>query len=311
LLIIVMIGLRYKVGADWDEYSTIYLRTGPLELPEALKLGDPAYQLLNWVCYQAGLGIWAVNLICAAIFGWGLYRFCQVQSLPWVAAAVAIPYMVIVFAMAYTRQGVALGILLAGLSKQIRGASILNFAFYTLIAAAFHKTAVMMFPIIAITSRGSNIVNFFIIFFFSILLYDSFLGNSMDSFIQNYLGTKYASQGALIRIAMTSAAAGILLTNKQKLQFDSFEWKTWRNFSLCSLGTLACYPFFSSSTALDRVSLYLMPLQLAVFSRLGATSRNKTVTVLVILVYMAMVEGVWLLFAEHSRYWIPYRIYPI
>ena len=60
-------------------------------------------------------------------------------SRPLARLAVAVPYLVIVVAMGYTRQSIALGVLMAGLARQSRGASTLNFSDYTTIAAAFHQ----------------------------------------------------------------------------------------------------------------------------------------------------------------------------
>lgn len=156
VLTIVVIGLRFEVGADWWTYLVIFADARQFDLLGTLQQSDPGYQLLNWAAISAGTGIWLVNLIGAAIFGWGLYRLCSVQPSPWLAFAIAVPYMILVVAMGYTRQSIALGVLMAGLARQARGASILNFAIYVVFAAAFHKTAVVVFPIVAISSRGSR-----------------------------------------------------------------------------------------------------------------------------------------------------------
>jgi hypothetical protein len=311
LIVIFMVGMRYKVGADWQSYELIYHTAGGRDLVAALGFGDPAYQLVNWFAFQEGLGIWAVNLACAAIFGWGLYRFCAAQSFPWLAAAVAVPYMVVVVAMGYTRQGVALGILLAGLARQIRGASAFNFALFTLVAAAFHGTAVVVFPIVAMSKNRTGIVNILFLLFSSYLLYDIFLGNSMDKYFTNYIRANYSSQGAFIRLAMNAVAGSLLFNARRRLQFPDDQWRLWRNFSVASFAALLVFPLIPSSTALDRISLYLIPLQLAVLSRVGAVARNKGASVGAILLYMAAVQGVWLVFAKHSEYWLPYRVYPV
>lgn len=55
-------------------------------------------------------------------------RFARSQPDPWLAVLVAVPYLVIVVAMGYSRQAVAIGILLAGLGRLERGGSTLHFA---------------------------------------------------------------------------------------------------------------------------------------------------------------------------------------
>ena len=66
--------------------------------------------MLNWLSIQMDWGILGVNLIGGAIFAFGLVAFCRRQPRPWLALAVAIPYLVIVVAMGYSRQGIALAL---------------------------------------------------------------------------------------------------------------------------------------------------------------------------------------------------------
>jgi hypothetical protein len=104
LPIALMIGLRFQVGADWFSYEGIYDYFRYADLNETLSIGDPGYSLLNWIGQRFGVGVWFVNLACGTIFTWGLFRFARQQPNPWLAIVVAIPYLVIVVAMGYTRQ---------------------------------------------------------------------------------------------------------------------------------------------------------------------------------------------------------------
>ena len=66
------------------------------------------------------------------------------------------------------------------------------------------------------------------------------------------------------------------------------------------------------STALDRMALYFIPLQLVTFAYLPDAigrpgGRNHSI-IAVILLYYAAVMFVWLNFATHSKYWIPYQL---
>ena len=310
LLIIGVIGLRYKVGADWFTYEQIFGQVQRYDFLGALGRGDPGYQLLNWIAFQAGSEVWLVNLMSAAIFGWGLYRFCSVQPSPWLAVAIAIPYMVIVVAMGYTRQSIALGVLMAGLAKQSRGGSTLNFAIYVALAATFHRTAVVLFPLVSLSGRGSRAVNLLLGVFASILLYDFFLGDSMAGFVHNYIDADYSSQGALVRVSMNMVAAVLLWLFRGRLGFEEHEFKIWRNFSLASLLfmlSLAVLP----STAVDRMSLYMMPLQIAVLTRVAILGEHRLVGTTGVLAYLMVVEFVWLNFADHARFWVPYQLYPL
>lgn len=308
---ICMIGLRYKVGPDWETYVNIFDLAHTDYLSAALQLGDPGYEALNWIAYQLGADIWLVNLFSAAIFGWGLFRFCSAQPAPWVAAAIAVPYLIIVVAMGYTRQSIALGVLMAGLARQGRGASILNFAIYVAIAATFHKTAVILFPLVALAGKGSRFIGFLIALCASILLYDSFLQSAVSGLIKNYIDADYSSEGAFVRIAMNMLAAVLLWVFKGRLGFSPHEFKIWRNFGLAALLFIVLFAVIPSSTAVDRMSLYIMPLQLAVLTRVALLGRYRTTGIAGVLLYMFAVQYVWMNFAQHARFWVPYQLYPL
>ena len=65
-----------------------------------------------------------------------------------------------------------------------------------------------------------------------------------------------------------------------------------------------------SSTAVDRLALYIMPLQIAVLSRLPLIL-GRRLGVLIVVLYSVAIEFVWLNFATHARFWIPYQVYPL
>jgi EpsG family len=306
-----LIGLRYKVGGDWGAYQFIYERAGPLDFSDALSIGDPAYQAVNWFAYQLGGQVWLVNLICALIFVWGLFRFCHTQPSPWLAALVAVPYMVIVIAMGYTRQAVALSILMAGIAAFLRGASSLRFSVYVVAAALFHKTAIIALPVVALAIQRNRLMNLAIVLGSLLLLYDMFLGNSMDHFVQNYVFTRYSSQGAAIRIAINMFAAAMFLLFSKKLEFSVIERKVWRNFSIASVASLVLLVVSPSSTAVDRVSLYIIPLQLAVLGRIPMVFKSRLFGTATVVAYCFAIEFVWLNFAQNANEWVPFHFYPI
>ena len=71
--------------------------------------------MLNWLAARTELGPYFVNTVCAALFAWGLVVFCRAQPRPWLALVVAVPYLVTVVAMGYTRQGTAIGLAMLAL----------------------------------------------------------------------------------------------------------------------------------------------------------------------------------------------------
>jgi hypothetical protein len=87
----------------------------------------------------------------------------------------------------------------------------------------------------------------------------------------------------------------------------------WRWMAWLSLALLAAVAFSSGiSTALDRLGLYLLPLQLLVFcsvpDALGSQYRRKP-WVLTVVAYYALILIVWLNYANNAYAWLPYRFY--
>lgn len=308
-MIALAVGLRYEVGGDWQNYQFLFAYARYADLGRLLQLGDPGYQLLNWIAQRFGNDIWVVNLVCGSIFAWGLYRFCRVQPDSWLAFTVAIPYLVIVVGMGYSRQAVAIGILMAGLASLARGATILKFSIYVAAAALFHKTAVVVLPLVIFAGERTRLLNILAGVAGTLLLYDLFLAESMEGFIRNYVRTGYSSQGAMIRVVMNVVPAVIFLLFRKRLGFHPTEERIWFFFALASLAMPLLLAVLPSSTVVDRLALYLIPMQIAVLPRLCYPLSGKLGTVLVT-GYSALVLFVWLNFAVNAEYWLPYRIYP-
>jgi hypothetical protein len=96
-----------------------------------------------------------------------------------------------------------------------------------------------------------------------------------------------------------------------KFGFERDEHRTWRNFSFAALAGTVFLGVLPSSTAVDRVSVYLMPLQIAVLTRAALLSRSRLPGTAAVLAYSFAVQFVWLNFAAHARYWVPYQFYPL
>ena len=107
-----MIGLRHEVGGDWLQYLYLLEVGKNLSFSESVIFSDPAFGTINWIAAQYNFGIYFVNSIFALIFTWGLLVFCRSQPLPWLALVVAVPYLITVVAMGYSRQGVAIGLIM-------------------------------------------------------------------------------------------------------------------------------------------------------------------------------------------------------
>jgi len=309
-----MIGLRYDVGTDWGAYADIFDQIDRRGLAWGFSRIDPAYALVNWLVSAAGIEFWLVNLVCGLLFMFGLVRFARLQPQPWLAVAVAIPYLVIGVGMGYSRQAVAIGLCMAGLAAISKG-SFARFTFWVLAGALFHRSAVVLIPIVAIAYSRNRFQTVMIGLVGCVLGY--FVlggGQGLEHFQRGYISQARESQGAGIRLAMNVPPAVILLAFARRFTNDATEARIWRIFSVIALLSFAAWLLIASTTALDRMALYVIPLQLFVFARLPAAlsvpSRPSGLLIVAVVLYSALVQFVWLGFSNNARYWVPYQLYP-
>ena len=307
ILMILMIGLRFQVGADYESYLELFERTMDRSFEEAIAKGDPGYQALNWAVGRLGGEMWQVNLACGAIFGWGLIRLCQTEPSPLIAALVAIPYLVIVVAMGYTRQAVAIGFIMAGIASLARGGSIARFVLYVAGAALFHRTAVIVLPLAIFAGRQNYFVNALAVIVAAYGLYAALLEDSINDLVAGYIETRYASQGAAIRVVMNVVPSMLVVVAGRRLWLQDQQLRFWRIIAVVSLACIPALFLIPSSTAVDRVALYLLPIQIVAIGRSMFLFRSQQAARLWIIAYCLSVLFVWLNFASHAFAWIPYR----
>lgn len=307
-----LIGLRYQVGADWWSYNEYLARASAYSLSELLGLRDPGYYLLNWLSDRLVGSVWLVNLISAAIFTAGLVRFCRSLPDPALAFAVAVPYMTIVLAMGYTRQAVAFGLLLWAL-VELKNRRRLHFVFVIALAATFHMSAVVLLPLAAVSATRNRVWTMVWVGAAAGALYLLFLAEQVDTLWQTYVESEYAfaSAGGPIRVAMNFLPAVVFIALRRRFEMDAEQSKLWFWVAVLSI---VCLPLvFQAPTAVDRVALYFMPIQLVVWSHFASLfhpSQRHLIRIGVLLVY-GLVLFVWLNYAHNAIGWLPYQFWPL
>lgn len=314
LTLIVLIGFRDRVGGDWFNYFHYLFRAEYMTFSEALQRSDPAYEILNILSLQLGLGVVGVNIFCGTVFATGLVVYVRSMPRPWLALAVAIPYMTVVVSMGYARQGVALGFALIGLVALSRERFIW-FAFWVMLAATFHRSAVLLIGIALLNLDFRKIWNLPILLGIAFVMYVAFLEDNTDNLVEQYITNQMQSDGAFVRLLMNVIPAILFVIHRKKFDISRGERKTYFIISI-----FAVVSFFGllagvlPSTAIDRMALYIIPLQVFVFANLpdalgGSNSRKTNITFLILLFY-ALALFVWLNFANFSHWWLPYRMFP-
>ncbi|OOZ03248.1 hypothetical protein BOW21_07170 [Solemya velum gill symbiont] len=182
------------------------------------------------------------------------------------------------------------------------------FLFYIVVAALFHKSAMLMVPLGFFITRGNWLFRGFVVISIAYGLWGLIVSDSYEAIWANYVDAEMKSQGALIRIVMNLAPALVLLLfRRQWLRvFPDGRFWIWMVFGAVAAVFLVSF----ASTAVDRVSLYLTPLQVVVLSRMPYLFRNRVTpqaTTTVLVLGYAAVLFVWLNYATHAPHWLPYR----
>lgn len=312
--IVTMIGLRFEVGGDWFNYMLIFHDTARMSLSDLLEAGDPGYGVLNGLAHYLGFGIWFVNLGCAIIFTWGLVEFAKRQPNPWLAVAVAIPYLIIVIVMGYARQGVAIGLIMASISR-FEAQRYVAFGLLILAAAAFHKSAIIVIPMIALSTSRHRVLVYGGGAMIGAVLFFAFLDRFMSYIFTGYIETEMSSSGTAVRVVMNVLPAAIFLLFQRRFCRTEQERLIWRNFSIAAMLTVPALVIIASSTIVDRVALYLIPLQIFVLARLPyafpTKNRANTQILLGVVLYSCLIQYAWLQFADNAESWLPYRFLPL
>jgi len=206
--------------------------------------------------------------------------------------------------MGYTRQSVAIGLFFAGLALLKKG-RIPSYVLLIVAAGTFHVSAFLLlllviFPLIA----GRNWKTTGIVAGLVCLIAVLTLPNLISQ-ISGYVGGHHTSRGAVVRGLMTALPALILLLTPRLWAVRDLT--IWRPISV--FGLLLVPAVFFASTLVDRLGLYLLPLQVFVWGTLPSLNVAKVIqriAPLAIFAYSGLVLWVWLNFGLNTRCWIPY-----
>lgn len=306
----VLIGLRYEIGADWWSYVRHYEHAIGISFRDALETSDPGYAVLNWLSAQVSGDVYLVNLACGALLMSGVVAFARRQPLPWLALLVAVPYMIIVVGMGYTRQSAAMGFVMLALVALTDG-RMLRFAVLIACGALFHKSALLLIPLAALASTRQRLWTWAWVTLTSVMMVSMILIEYWEARLQEYVEAGLVSEGGGIRVAMNALPSFLFLLFRKRLASNEHERRLWSWIALFSLVSVPLAGL--ASTAVDRVALYFMPIQMLVFSRLHRlvdTRLYRAQIVLGVVTGYALVQWVWLTFASHAPYWVPYRFAP-
>lgn len=311
---VVLIGFRYAVGADWYAYELILWNISLEDWGTAVfQYGDPAFNMVGWIATRIGAEVWGANFVCGLVLTVGLIHFCRQQDDRWLALCAAVPYLVIVVGMGYIRQAAAIGLLLIALVRFERG-EFTRSIFWIAVAATFHASALILAPLVALAVVRKRIALVVPVAIAGAGLFVVLLQQRIDSFYATYAETEYDSSGAMVRLLMNAVPAILLILFRRRFPGSPWGRTLWLWFAFLSIALVPAVLVTSSTTVIDRVGLYFIPIQIYVFGNLtvgmGVRDRGRLLVTLLSVGYYASILFVWLNFATHSEYWVPYRFLP-
>lgn len=315
LALLLIIGFRFRVGGDWGNYLGTLDSVRHVSLSYAIQNAaqEPGYIFINWFTARLGLGMWFVNLLSALPFLYGLMRLARQQPNPWLALLVATPFLIVVVAMGYTRQAAALGCVMAGLAAIIRRRPILYFIAWVLVGTLFHRTALVFIPIMLISSTRNKLVSYSLIVLSLVLAYYTVLPTGVDRYTRGYVREELTAAGANVRVLMDVVPAIVVLLFQRRFFWTPEERAVWRTYAILCLIAGAALPFIQSTAIIDRLAIYLIPIQIFTYARIGyafgLVQRGWLMWTAAVVLYSSAVLFVWLNYAINAFAWIPYENY--
>jgi hypothetical protein len=135
----------------------------------------------------------------------------------------------------------------------------------------------------------------------------------VEEYLTVYVEGTMASSGAAIRVAMNALPAAVFLMLRKRFAMPPAQMKFWTYMCWSALAFIVLLIVSSSSTAIDRIALYWIPVQIVVWSRLpealARTAGASSQYTYLVAAYSAVVLFVWLFYGENSYWWLPYRLY--
>lgn len=306
LIYILFIGLRYEVGADRWAYANEYDAISILPFKDALSYTEPSFAALNWLLAQVHGEVYSVNFVVAIIFVSGLIRFAKTTPSPFIALVTVTPYLVIAIGMSAARQSAAIGLVFHLMANWRQG--LLTKLSFSTIATSFHYSAVMSFIFVLQSLKMPAWFKGTLLMGGAIAIYPILNATEAAAKYQKtYLENNIVSSGALMHVLLNAVPAVIYLVFMRK-----WKAKFGENDLLPILAVLSILSIFGvsiSSTGIDRLALYLSPIQMIVYGFLPFLFGRKYKTMLssVILVLHMVILFWWLNYANTAFAFVPYN----
>jgi hypothetical protein len=224
--------------------------------------------------------------------------------------------------MGYTRQAVSLGFLMWGFSL-LRPGNEYKYVALVLLGSIFHLSVIATLPFVAVTREKIpkiiySISGLIIAYMLYVLAtYDYATSGDRDAIDNAAIVFQYTatrdSPGGYVRTYMNvlPVLVAFFMWNRIKIISSDADLKL---IKWISIATIMCLPaLLYSTTMTDRMGLYLMPIQIALWPRIIAAQKTqllRSTWASSVLSFYCLVLYVFFHFANHTHYWLPYLMFP-
>lgn len=308
--IIILAGLRMEVGGDWGAYLSYHVLAAHEPFSNFIGTNDLGYTGIEWPLAQLGLGVWSINLVCAALLAVGIVLLASTVRYRNLFFLSATPYLLIVVGMGYSRQSAAIGMVCIALYCSFRNRWVAA-ALFAVGSLFYHKSAAFgILPILL--SFGKKRWHSIVIAMLAIPAIGYVVVIAAFENVQTeYIQGDYKSAGAAVRVAQIFLCGVwyLLILRKRENPERKRLLTLLACFSILMPPALVLSP---SSTLVDRLALYLLPLQCYTLARTPESflrGSSRTLAYSIVLFINFAIFGVWITTSDNLNSWIPYKNY--
>lgn len=311
LIYFLMVGFRFQVGMDWNNYLLIYDYWHRVSLGMNLAQREPGYGALMWFAGQTGGGMILVDAVSGFVFTFGLFAVAKRCPEPFIGICIATPLLVVASAMSSVRQAIAQGILFYVMATWYQRSTLTRFLL-VLLAASFHFSAVFMLIFVALAAKVPNVLRIgaAVVVGLFVLGIIAFAPNAMEHYSNLYVGpsAQLTAPGAIVETGFV-AAAGLIYFAIRPLWDSVYEDSPlYRSMAWASL--LSIPAILISSVGAYRFVLYFYPMAMTIYSGIPGLIRSGVgrlwYRMAIVGASFAMLIG-WLMLGNNSVPWVPYK----
>lgn len=307
-ILVVFVGLRHKVGMDWNNYLVMISRIKDSPFNDVLKSTEPGFLALLWLGAKSPFWIYFTNFFTTLIFVIGLFAFLSKTRERWLGLVAALPILTIVVAMSANRQAAAIGVLLL-LTAYWYKLKMPSRIALILIAISFHFSALFFTVFLGLSARVSNLFKLVLVISIILVIILFADSNQLQYYDRLYISGQTdltRSSGALMHVSI-NAAFGLTVFCKKEIRQVLFPTPLMVWLALLSVAMFPIALLFS--VAAGRMSLYLFPVSIYAASAIPSLwgSSRQVLARLIFCLIFVLQSWIWLEFSNSSHAHIPYQ----